>query len=228
MRTFKYNMAFVIVLISFYCSVAIESPLLGAEYSAPSKDSEPIPGIVKNEHESLATEEILSTKKYLKRHLKNAKKEGFPEKSPDREHQPIVVEKEAPSTAVEKDAHPTVSSLEPPATSLTTQTPTEGSEIFSIIPEKELPSAPIIEEKEGTAGKEHLTDNGNQHSIVEEEVTQDTEEKGILSTPPPPFPPESSSPSGKEEGSLLMEETDTQTTSLQELRGKIYSKAKTD
>src|SRR3990167_673474 len=151
MRTFKYNMAFVIVLISFYCSVAIESPLLGAEYSAPS-------------------------------------------------------------TAVEKDAHPTVSSLEPPATSLTTQTPTEDSETLSIIPEKELPSAPIIEEKEDAAGKEHLTDNGNQHSIVEEKVDQDTEEKGILSTQPAPFPPESSSPSGKEEGSLPMEETVTQTT----------------
>src|SRR3990167_3259145 len=151
MRTFKYNMAFVIVLISFYCSVAIESPLLGAEYSAPS-------------------------------------------------------------TAVEKDAHPTVSSLEPPATSLTTQTPTEDSETLSIIPEKELPSAPIIEEKEDAAGKEHLTDNGNQHSIVEEKVDQDTEEKGILSTQPAPFPPESSSPSWKEEGSLPMEETVTQTT----------------
>ena len=60
--------------------------------------------------------------------------------------------------------------------------------------------------------KEHLTDNGNQHSIVEERVAQDTEEKGILSTPPAPFPPESSSPSGMEEGSLPMEETDTQTT----------------
>src|SRR3989338_7643456 len=110
----------------------------------------------------------------------------------DRIESPLLgAEYSAPSTAVEKDAHPTVSSLEPPATSLTTQTPTEDSETLSIIPEKELPSAPIIEEKEDAAGKEHLTDNGNQHSIVEEKVDQDTEEKGILSTTPAPFPPES-------------------------------------
>lgn len=101
-------MAFVIVLISFYCSVAIGSPPLGAEYSAPSKNSEPIRINSKNETESLSIEEILSTKKYLKKYLETAKKEGFPEKSPDREHQPIVVEKEAPSTVVGKDAHPTV------------------------------------------------------------------------------------------------------------------------
>src|SRR3972149_11596022 len=106
MLTFKYNIAFVIVLISFYCPVAIGSPPLGSEHSAPSKDSEPIRIDIKNETESLSIEEILSTKKYLKKYLETAKKEGFPEKSPDREHQPIVVEKEAPSTAGEKDAHP--------------------------------------------------------------------------------------------------------------------------
>jgi len=101
-------MAFVIVLISFYCSVAIGSPPLGAEYSAPSKNSKPIRINIKNETESLSIEEILSTKKYLKKYLETAKKEGFPEKSPDREHQPIVVGKEAPSTVVGKKAHPTV------------------------------------------------------------------------------------------------------------------------
>ena len=86
------------------------------------------------------------------------RKNVSPEKSPDREHQPIVVEKEAPSTAGEKDAHPTVSTPVYPTTPVTreqslvgeekgTQTPTEGSETLSIIPEKELSSAPIIEEK---------------------------------------------------------------------------------
>src|SRR3990167_7502442 len=140
MRTFKYNMAFVIVLISFYCSVSIGSPPLGAEYSAPSKNSKPIRINIKNETESLSIEEILSTKKYLKKYLETAKKEGFPEKSPDREHQPIAVEKETPSTAGENDAHPTVSApghLTTPVTSEQslfadekgTQTPTEGSEI---------------------------------------------------------------------------------------------------
>jgi len=95
MLSFKYSMAFVIILISFYCPVAIGSPPLGAEYSAPSKDSEPIRINIKNETESYSVEEILSSKKYLKRHLENAKKEGLLEESPDREHQPIVVEKEA-------------------------------------------------------------------------------------------------------------------------------------
>src|SRR3972149_7346445 len=104
MLSFKYSMAFVIILISFYCSVAIGSPPLGAEYSAPSKNSKPIRINIKNETESYSVEEILSTKKYLE----TAKKEGFPEKSPDREHQPIVVGKEAPSTVVGKKAHPTV------------------------------------------------------------------------------------------------------------------------
>src|SRR3990170_5012206 len=106
MLSFKYSMAFVIILISFYCPVAIGSPPLGAEYSAPSKDSEPIRINIKNETESLSIEEILSPKKYLKKYFETAKKEGFPEKSPDKEHQPIVVEKEIPSTVGGKKAHP--------------------------------------------------------------------------------------------------------------------------
>lgn len=109
MRTFTFNLAFVIVLISFCCSVAIGSPTLEAAYSAPSKETEPIRNDIKNETASLSVEEILSPKKYLKRYLETAKKEGFPEESPEREHQPIAVGKEMLSTAGENDAHPTVS-----------------------------------------------------------------------------------------------------------------------
>ena len=85
-------MAFVIVLISFYCPVAIGSPPLEAEYSTSSEDSKPIHIDVKNDTDSLSVEEILSPKKYLKRYLETAKKEGSSEESPDREHQPIAVE----------------------------------------------------------------------------------------------------------------------------------------
>ncbi|HHT9145493.1 MAG TPA: cation:proton antiporter [Candidatus Wunengus sp. YC61] len=175
MRTFKYNMVFVIVLISFYCFVVIGSPPLEAEYSAPSKESEPIRIDIKNETESLFFEQILSPKKYLKRYLETAKKEGLHEKSPDREYQSIVVEKEATSTVVGKDAHPTVSSLELPATSLTTQTPTEGSETLSIIPGKESSSAPIIEEKENLHEKSSIA---NSNQPVDKEHPLVVEEKG--------------------------------------------------
>lgn len=168
-------MAFVIVFITFYCSVTIGSPTFEASYSAPSKETEPIRNDIKNETASLSVEEILSPKKYLKKYLENAKKKGFPEESPEREHQSIVAEKEMPSTAGEKDAHPTVSSLELPATSLTTQTPTEGSETLSIIPGKESSSDPIIEEKENLHEKSSIA---NSNQPVDKEHPLVVEEKG--------------------------------------------------
>ncbi len=155
MRTFKYNMAFIIVLISFYCSVAIGSPPLEAEYSTSSEDSKPIHIDAENDTDSLSVEEILSPKKYLKRYLENAKKEGLPEKSPDREYQPIIVEKETPSTAVEKDAHPTVSIPGHPTTPITgeqsligeekgTQTPAVDNMPLQTVTGQESPSPPAV------------------------------------------------------------------------------------
>lgn len=206
MRTFSFNLALVVIFISFCCSVAIGTPPLGAEHSAPVKDSRQIPIDTKEETESLTIEEILSPKKYVKKYLETAKKEGFPEKSPDREPQPIVVEKEAPSTVVGKDAHPTVSSLEPPATSLTTQTPTEGSETLSIIPEKELSSAPIIEEKENLHEK-----SSNLPIIPAGKPLSDIKKR----IPPPATSTSSLSiPSVDKEQSLVVEEKGTQTPAV--------------
>lgn len=206
MRTFSFNLALVVIFISFCCSVAIGTPPLGAEHSAPVKDSRQIPIDTKEETESLTIEEILSPKKYLKKYLETVKKEGFPEKSPDREFQPIVVEKEAPSIVVGKDAHPTVSSLEPPATSLTTHTPAEGSETLSIIPEKELSSAPIIEEKENLHEK-----SSNLPIIPAGKPLSD-----IKKTIPPPATATSSLsiPSVDKEQSLVVEEKGTQTPAV--------------
>ncbi|MEK6765790.1 MAG: hypothetical protein AABY49_06180, partial [Planctomycetota bacterium] len=74
MRTFNFNLTFVIIFISFYCSVAIGSSPLGYEHSAPFQNSEPIPGVVKNEpilledegHEEVPEEiHIEEVKEYL-------------------------------------------------------------------------------------------------------------------------------------------------------------------
>ncbi|MCR4321390.1 MAG: cation:proton antiporter [Candidatus Brocadiaceae bacterium] len=211
MRTFKYNMAFVIVLISFYCSVAIGSPPLGAEYSAPSKDSEPIRIDIKNETESLFIEETLSPKKYLKRYLENAKKEGFPEKSPDREHQPIVVEKEAPSTAGEKDAHPTVDKEQPLVVEEKgTQTPAVVDNMIPPSINGEAPSSTVPVEEKGYQEKS-LTDEGHQPIVSFPETFHEAKEE---STPMPTATPELHSGTIAEEKSLPLEAEGTQTPAV--------------
>ena len=181
-------MAFVIVLISFYCSVAIGSPPLKAENSAPSKASEPIRINIENETETLSIEEILSSKEYLKKYLETAKKESIPEELPDREHQPVVVEKEEPSTAGEKDAHPTVSTPEHPSTPVIreqsligekkgTQTPAVDYMPLQAVTGQESPSPPPVEESVTQA---YAEDNKFLPSLIEEEPpsTVPVEEKG--------------------------------------------------
>ncbi len=188
MRTFKYNMAFVIVLISFYCPVAIGSPPLKAGNSAPSKASEPIRIDIKNKTESLSVEQILSPKKYLKRYLETAKKEGFPEKSPDREYQPIIVEKETPSIAGEKDAYPTVSTPGHPTTPVAreqsligeekgTQTPTVDNRYLQSVSGREFPPPPppppVVKEK--SIQEELPVSEGHQSMVTEKEISADNQ-----------------------------------------------------
>lgn len=94
MRTFNLNLAFIIIIISFCCSVAVGSPPSEEKPSTFSKDTKLFSVVIKKKTVSFTLEEILSPKKYLQRYLEVAKKEGLPEKYPDREHQPIVVGKE--------------------------------------------------------------------------------------------------------------------------------------
>jgi len=173
MRTFTFNLAFVIAFIFFCSPVAVGSPPLEAEYLASIRDSTSICNNIKHETWSFSIEAILSPKKYLARHLEFSKKADIEAVLSDSVHRPVAVEKKMLSTAGEKDAHPSVSSLELTATSLTTQAPTEGSETLSIIPEKESSSAPIIEEKENLHEKSSIA-NSNQpvdkvHPLVVEE-----------------------------------------------------------
>ncbi|MDQ1273547.1 MAG: hypothetical protein QG591_2177, partial [Planctomycetota bacterium] len=179
MRTFNFNLAFVIIFIFFCCSAAIGSPPLGAEFSASYKNSLQIPIGIKEETWSLTIEEILSPKKYLKRYLETAKKEGLHEKSPDREYQPIIVEKETPSTAVEKDAHPAVSIPGHPTTPVTgeqfligeekgTQTPGVDNMPLPAVTGQESPSpSPFAVEESVT--KTYAEDNEPLPSITGEE-----------------------------------------------------------
>ena len=187
-------MVFVIVLISFYCFVVIGSPPLKAEYLAPSKESEPISIDIKNETDSLSVEQILSPKEYLKKYLETAKKKGFREELPDSEHQPVVVEKEEPSTAGEKDAHTTVSTPGHPSTPVIREQSLIGEKEISADNQKtDVHSIPTIlgsvttsaAERQSPAVEEDVTqayaeDNKSLPSLIEEEPpsTVPVEEKG--------------------------------------------------
>ncbi len=232
MRTFNFNLAFVIIFISFCCSVAIGSPPLGTEHSASYKNSLKIPIDIKEETESLTIEEILSPKKYLKRYLETAKKEGLHEKSPDREYQPIIVEKETPSTAVEKDAHPTVSIPGHPTTPVTgeqsligeekgTQTPGVDNMPLQAVTGQESPSPPAVVKEEGIQ-EELPVAEGYQSMVIEKEISADNQKTDVNSVP---TISDSATTSAAERQSPAIEESVTQAyaednKSLQSLPGK--------
>ena len=186
-------MAFVIVFISFCCPVAIGSPTFEAAYSAPFKETEPIRNDIKNETASLSVEEILSPKKYLKRYLETAKKKSFPEETPERERQPIAVEKEIPSTAGENDAHPTVSTPGHSSPLVIreqsfigekkgTQTPAvDNMPLQTVTGQESLSPLDVVKDK-SIQEELHVAEN-YQLTVTEKNISADNQKKDINSIP---------------------------------------------
>lgn len=192
MSTFNFSLAFVIIFISFCCPVAIGSPPLEEEISSFSQVSEPFPVVIKKETGAFTIEEILSPKKYIMRYLEIAKKEGLPEKSPDREHQKIVVEKETPSTAGENDNRPAVSPTGDATTSVTgeqsfvgeekgTQTPAMNNASHQAVTGQESPSPPSVVEEKGP-----LVVEGSPSKVTEKEISADIQKTDVSSIPTMP------------------------------------------
>lgn len=184
MHTYKPNLAFIIIFISFYCSIAIGSSPSGTEHSSLSKDIRPVPITIKEQTESLTIEEILSPKKYLKRYLETEKKEGRPDKSPDREYQQIAAEKETLSTAGGNDTKPTISTPVTGEESLIgeekgTQTLTVDNMPLQAVTEENIPSPPaVVMEKDV---QELPTGGAYQSMVTETEIPADTQKADVHS-----------------------------------------------
>jgi Kef-type K+ transport system membrane component KefB len=233
MHTFKPNLAFAII-ISLCCSVAIGSPPSGAGHSELPKDSKLFPVVIKKETGTFTIEEILSPKKYITRYLETAKKEGLPEKSPDREHQQIVVEKGIPSTAGEKDAHPTVSPKGDTTTPVAmeqslvgeekgTQTPTGDNMPLQAVTEEKTLSPPAVVKEKGI--QELPADGGYQLMNTEKEISADNQKTDVHSIPTMPG---SATTSAAEQQLPPVDESVTQgymadNQSLPSLSGKVPS-----
>lgn len=233
MHTFKPNLAFVII-ISLCCSVAIGSPPSGAVHSAFPKDSKLFPVVIKKETGTFTIEEILSPKKYIMRYLETAKKEGLPEKSPDREYQQIVVEKGIPSIAGEKDAHPTVSPTGDTTTPVAreqplvgeekgTQTPSGDNMPLQAVTEEKTLSPPAVVKEKGI--QELPADGGYQLMNTEKEISADNQKTDVHSIPTIPG---SATTSAAEQQLPAVDESVTQgymadNQSLPSLSGKVPS-----
>ncbi|TVL99907.1 MAG: hypothetical protein CV087_16295 [Candidatus Brocadia sp. WS118] len=193
MQTYKPNLVFIIFVISFYCSVAIGSPLSGAEHSSPSRDIRPVAITIKEQAESLTIEEILSPKKYLKRYLETEKKEGLREISPDTENQQFVVENETSSNAGENDSRPAVSPTGDATTSVAgeqspageekgTQTPAVNNTSRQTVTAQKSPSPPSVVAEKGSH-EDTLSAEGSSSKITEKKIPPDIQKTDVSSTP---------------------------------------------
>ncbi len=191
---YLYGLLF--ITFPFYCSIAIGSPLFEAEYSVSNKDFGPVPSKIKGQTGSFTTDEMLSPMRYIKRYLEIAKKEWLQEKSPDSEHQQLVVEDKTPPNAGENNNHPTVSPTGDAITSVAgeqflvgeekgTQTPTVNNASHQAVTAKESPSPPsVVDEKgihEGT-----LVGEGSPSKATEKEISADIQKTDVSSIPTVP------------------------------------------
>ena len=184
------------VTFSFYCSIAIGSPPFETEYSVSNKDFRPVPNKIKGQTGSFTIDEMLSPMRYIKSYLEIAKKEGRQEKSPDSEHQQLVVEDKTPPNAGENDNHPVVSPTEDAITSVAgeqsrageekgTQTPAVNNPSHQAVTAQKSPSPPsVVDEKgihEGT-----LVVEGSPSKVSEEEISADIQKTDVSSIPTVP------------------------------------------
>ncbi|MDN3515744.1 MAG: cation:proton antiporter [Candidatus Brocadia sp.] len=230
MHTFKPNLAFIIIFISFYCSVAIGSPPLGTEHSTPAKEQNPAD--IQVEAWPLIIEKIFSPRKYLKRYLEIAKKEALQGKSPDREYRSIVVEEEISSTDGEKmsvstpgrPAIPVVGKQSLIGEEKGTRTSTVDNVPPQVITDEKAPSPPAIVKEKGI--QEGLPADGAYHAIASEEKIPVDNQK--MDAHLIPATPDSETISVEEQQSSFVEEDVTQAyvdnnKSLQSTTGKAPS-----
>ncbi|MCK6468395.1 MAG: cation:proton antiporter [Candidatus Brocadia sinica] len=130
------------------------------------------------------------------RYLETARKEGLPEKSPDREHPQIVVEKEVPSTDAENVAYPVVFPTGDTATPVTgeqsligeakgTQTPAMNNASLQAVTGRESPSPPSVVEEIGVH-EDTLVAEGSQSKATEKEISADNLKTDVRSIPTMP------------------------------------------
>ncbi|MBE7446916.1 MAG: cation:proton antiporter [Planctomycetia bacterium] len=130
------------------------------------------------------------------RYLETAKKEGLPEKSPDRGHQQIVAEKEIPSTAGENDTYPDVSPTGDTTTPVTgeqflvgeekgTQTQAVNNASLQAVTGQKSPSpSSVVEGKDIHGGP--LVADGSQSKATEKETSADNQKTDVHSIPTMP------------------------------------------
>ncbi len=191
MRTFTFNPGFILIFISFCCSVAVGSPPSGTGTSTTVKDFRQNLTNIQTGVGALTTDEIFSPKKFLKKYLETAKKQGHQEKMQG--HPQIVGENEAHSLSGENGANATASAREYPPTPIAGEqfpageekgTQTSAVDNVSFLPatDEKPPASPVVVTEKAIQDELPVVE-GSHPAATGEEIAIDNQETDVHSMP---------------------------------------------